>query len=64
MNERKLWEAVNRCMKRREISCSCGGPQYGTDHAPDCEWELQAIEIENEIKELIEDGELELDDIK
>jgi hypothetical protein len=19
-----------------EITCNCGGPQYGTDHAPDC----------------------------
>lgn len=23
-------------MRERGIVCNCGGPQYGTDHAPDC----------------------------
>jgi len=23
-------------MKEWNVKCNCGGPQYGTDHAPDC----------------------------
>lgn len=23
-------------VKRRRVRCDCGGPYYGTDHAPDC----------------------------
>ena len=34
-------------------SCNCGGPQYGTDHSPDCAMILDARCIE----ELIEDEE-------
>ncbi len=27
--------------------CNCGGPQYGTDHAPDCEWEVSALDLQD-----------------
>ena len=38
--------------KGHEISdCDCGGPQYGTDHAPDCRMILDADEIERLISE-------------
>lgn len=31
--------------------CNCGGPQYGTDHAPDCQMVLDAIEVDHEIED-------------
>lgn len=27
--------------------CNCGGPQYGTDHAPDCEFELSSMDLQD-----------------
>lgn len=29
--------------------CDCGGPQYGTDHAPDCRMILDAEDIDHEL---------------
>jgi hypothetical protein len=31
--------------------CNCGGPQYGTDHSPDCEWELDAMRRQDQWEE-------------
>ena len=30
---------LNYC-KEKNVVCDCGGPQYGTDHSPDCEINL------------------------
>lgn len=31
--------------------CDCGGPQYGTDHSPDCAMILDAMRIEDIVEE-------------
>lgn len=33
---------------RQVKSCNCGGPQYGTEHSPDCAWELSALDLQDE----------------
>lgn len=33
-------EIAQRLFSKWAIPCNCGGPQYGTDHAPDCATEL------------------------
>jgi len=27
--------------------CNCGGPQYGTDHSPDCESEISILDLQD-----------------
>jgi len=42
-----LDEYYKAYLKQNEITCTCGDPEYGTPHAPDCEIELawgEAIE--------------------
>lgn len=29
-------QLATKLLKERKIPCNCGGPQYGTDHSPDC----------------------------
>ena len=43
--------------------CSCGGPAMGTEHAPDCRWELAAEDqmetrYEEAVRDLTEAGEI------
>ena len=41
-------------MKARNLTlapCDCGGPQYGTDHSPDCAWELDVMHREEQWQE-------------
>ena len=33
-------------------ACNCGGPQYGTDHSPDCQMLLDALDVEQIIEDL------------
>ena len=45
--------------------CNCGGPQYGTDHSPDCEYELSALDLQDQFDdEMAEryDGETDYDE--
>lgn len=38
--------------KGKEIAeCNCGGPQYGTAHAPDCELILDATQVDKELRD-------------
>lgn len=39
-NTNEMNEFFRRYLREKEIGCNCGGPQYGTDHAPDCAIEL------------------------
>ena len=32
---------------RKVKPCNCGGPQYGTDCAPDCEREISAMDLQD-----------------
>lgn len=42
--------------------CNCGGPQYGTDHAPDCEYEVSALDLQEQFDdEMVERYEGETD---
>jgi len=33
-------EYFRKYVKDHKIVCNCGGPQYGTDHSPDCTYVL------------------------
>ena len=35
--------------------CNCGGPQYGTDHSPDCEFELSALDLQDQFDDEMEE---------
>ena len=34
---------------RKIADCNCGGPQYGTDHAPDCAMILDAQRVDEDL---------------
>lgn len=49
----KEWLKTNN---EEVAACNCGGPQDGTDHSPDCDYELSAIELwEEYIQDWAED---------
>lgn len=35
--------------------CNCGGPSYGTDHAPDCAMILDAEDVDHDDSEEIQE---------
>jgi len=35
--------------------CNCGGPQYGTDCAPDCEREVSALDLQDQYDDEMEE---------
>ncbi len=41
--------------------CNCGGPQRGTDHSPDCDMVLDAMDVDYHInKRIYDDQEWEI----
>ena len=47
---------------RESLQCNCGGPEYGTGHSPDCEFELGLEYLSDEIKQMKYDFEQEQND--
>ena len=37
-------ERTTEILRDMGARCNCGGPQCGTDHSPDCEWELAGLD--------------------
>jgi hypothetical protein len=52
MNTHERNEYFRRYLREHNISCNCGGPQYGTAHAPDCAieraWDLAMAIFDDE----------------
>lgn len=50
--DRAADEIHRKAVKAGTYTCTCGGPQYGTDHAPDCDivlgWDESRQEAEDE----------------
>lgn len=40
-NDHDRNEFFRRWLREHKVTCSCGGPQCGTVHAPDCAIELE-----------------------
>jgi hypothetical protein len=39
MTSHTIQRRAEKILREMEAACNCGGPQYGTDHAPDCSLE-------------------------
>ena len=46
---------ARKILSEMNAICNCGGPQYGTAHAPDCEFELAADEAWREAQDEAQD---------
>jgi len=49
----KIRETKEQFIARRTrgTCCTCGGPAYGTDHAPDCDWAVAREMAEDDWKD-------------
>ena len=53
-----LDEFYKQEIARKGITCNCGGPQYGTDHSPDCELLLAWDEAKDLYNDLFNQQEI------
>jgi hypothetical protein len=44
-------EELRKRVRAGTVRCNCGGPQYGTDHSPDCQVNLAWDQVVQETKD-------------